>query len=154
VFLESDDRTAGWDRFNMRTMQVQHWLIPDGNNGYCGDHDEVLASNDMFSYPHNGDRERIGYAEDASVLKCSVTKVADDGSIKFNDDNLSVEIVKDFSVQTPAGKTVKFSTEDGTVTIDIEPGLAILRKATSNRARYLLRVLPSPEWELTSYLKT
>jgi hypothetical protein len=62
------------------------------------------------------------YAEDASVLKCSVTEVADDGSIKFNDDNLSVEINKDFSVQTPAGKTVKFSTEDGTFTIDIETG--------------------------------
>jgi hypothetical protein len=47
------------------------------------------------------------YAEDSSALKCSVTEVADDGSIKFNDDNLSVEINKDISVQTPAGKGVK-----------------------------------------------
>jgi hypothetical protein len=62
------------------------------------------------------------YAQDASALKCSVAEVADDGSIKFNDGNLSVEINKDFSVQTPAGKTVKFSTEDGTITIDIEAG--------------------------------
>jgi hypothetical protein len=57
-----------------------------------------------------------------NVLKCSVTEVADDGSIKFNDDNLAVEINKDFSVQTPAGKTIKLSTEDGTITIDIEAG--------------------------------
>jgi hypothetical protein len=78
------------------------------------------------------------YAEDASALKCSVTEVADDGSIKFNDDNLSVEINKDFSVQTPAGKTVKFLTEDRSITIDIEAGPCDSKKESDTKSCRIL----------------
>ena len=78
------------------------------------------------------------YAEDASALKCSVTEVADNGSIRFNDNNLSVVINNDLSVQTPAGKTVKFSTEGGTITIDIEAGRCNSKKESDIKSCRIL----------------
>jgi hypothetical protein len=47
-------------------------------------------------------------------------------------------INNDLSVRTPAGKTVKFSTEGGTITIDIEAGRCNSKKESDIKSCRIL----------------